>query len=301
MRRLRIHIILLLLWLAVFYNIERLDINGYDTINLESSVYLVGVLAVLLPLLPLFQRRHVLVSVAPTLAVLLVALLLDPGPEIGGMHTYITLAEVVMVTVIVVLAHRVAGSLLEFYEAVEVVTLSDKDGRRPHTLTNAHDAVQVEMSSSRRTQRPLSLVLLQADGTSLNMMMHRFVQELQRSMMQRYVLAMMARMLSRSLRRSDLVIEDQHPGRLVLVAPETSEEAAQALGWRLKRLVAQRLGVTATFAVATFPHQALTFEELLNVAEKRLHEQRPSGHEGHDPEQEVITLAEQSTGAGGGA
>jgi len=94
-------------------------------------------------------------------------------------------------------------------------------------------------------------------------------------MMQRYVLAVTARMLARHLRRTDLIIEDGKPGRLILVAPETPESNARILGDRLVHLVQDRLGITARYGVATFPDHSLTFEDLLDVAERHLRQVQP--------------------------
>jgi GGDEF domain-containing protein len=293
MNSLRRSIIALLLWLTIFFNIERLDIAGNDTINLETGVYFVAIAAMLLPLLSFFQRRSAIVAVIPTLLLLALALIVTPTPDLGGIHTYITVVEITMLTVLTVLAHRVGQHLEEFRRAVEVVTLKDKTSRL-HSMADAHDLVQTEMSSSRRSQRPLSLLVFQADASSLNMMMHRFVQELQRGMMQRYVLTMTARVLSRHLRRTDLIIEEGKPGRLVLVAPETSSENARLLGKRLIHLVQDRLGITARFGIAAFPEQALTFDELLSVAEGGLRDEQLA-ESGYEVDQDVLHLPEVRT------
>lgn len=295
MNSLRLNIALLLAWMTVFFNIERLDVGGVDTINLASSVYVVAVVAMLLPLLTFFRRRPVYVTVIPALLLLAVSFGYENRPVVGGFYTYITLVEIILLTGVAVMAHRVGTSLEEFHRAVEIVTLKDKNIRL-HSLSDAQEKVETEMGSSRRTQRPLSLLIFQADASSLNMIMHRFVQELQRSMMQRYVLAMTARVLSRHLRRTDLIIEDGKPGRLMLVAPNTSDEHASLLGERLTHLVKDRLGITAQYGVATFPEQALTFDELVTVAEKELRQrgEADSGRE-LEPDVEVLRLPEART------
>jgi GGDEF domain-containing protein len=276
MSRLRWHIIALIVWMTIFFNIERLDIGSVNTVNLASEVYVVALITVLLPMFGPFRQGPVWLTVAASMVLLAIGLSIDPRPDIGGFNTYLTLAEIFMVAFTGVLAHRTSGLLEEFREAVETMTLSSH-GSRLHTLASAHELVQTEMSGSRRRQRPLSLVLLQADATSLNTMMHRFVAELQRSMMQRYVLATAARVISRSLRRTDLIIEDQTPGRLVLLAPETPAESAAVLGERMVQLLQQRLGISASYGVSSFPQHALTFEELLSNAAAGLHaaEQAP--------------------------
>jgi hypothetical protein len=260
-------IVVLIGWLTFFFNIERLSAEG--TIHLHSGVYIIGAVAALLPLAPFAQQRSLL-SLAIVIALLYAAILaLSNTPIFGGSQTYVSFSGFVLLIVTLVLSYRVNQGSLEFRKAIETITFSDANNRL-RDLREMRTMVDTEMVRSRRFERPLSLVMLQADASSLNMTMHRLVQEVQRSMMQRYVLSTMARVLSRCLRRTDLVIEDQKPGRLLLLAPETSEHEAVKMGNRITRLVQDRLGIDARFSIAAFPQHALTFEELLNVAEQRI-------------------------------
>lgn len=293
MASIRWRIILLLAWLMLFFNIERLDIAGRDTIDIASGVYVVAIAAAVAGIMPFFQRRSVLLLAAATLLAYGLVVIFDPKRQlVGGMHTYITFTGLFLLLVTVMLAYRVGQALEEFVGAVEEITFSNK-GRQLHSLKEAEDIVHLEMISSRRHQRPLSLVLLQTDASSLNMLMHRLVQDVQRSMMQRYVLVTVARVLSKYLRRTDIVIEGQKPGRFVLLAPETTEQEATALGIRMAHLAADKLGVATRYSVATFPQQALTFEDLLAMAEQRLREQDTAGAAPLAPEEAITTRVEQ--------
>lgn len=293
MADLRWRIALLLIWLTVFYNIERLDISGPNTINLPSSAYAIAVFVALAPLLSFVQRRSVVVLIASTLAVYaIMTLAIDFERSWLGIHKFRTLAGMFLLVVTALLAHRVGSALLEFRQAVKLFTFSQKGGRvREHH--DAEEMVEIELLGCRRKQRPLSLVLLQADASALNMTMHRLVQEIQRSMIQRYVLATTAGYLARFLRRTDIIIQDNKPGRLIFIAPETSGGEALAMGRRVARLAQEHLGVGATFSIASFPEQALTFEELLNVAEQRLREQPHGPSSIPAPEEELAKAVEQ--------
>ncbi len=273
MGELRWRVVTLLLWLTFFFNIERLDIDidNIDTINLPTSVYIIGILIAIAALFSFFQRRSVWLLVGTGVGFYILALVVMRKPVISDVHLYLTLAGILMLTITAFLAYNLGRSLEEFIVAVGEMTFSNKGGRL-RSANEAHEFVDSEMSSSRRFQRPLSLVLLQGDASSMNMAMHRLIQDIQRSMMQRYLMATLARVLSRYLRRTDIIIEGEQPGRLVLVAPETTTAQAQVLGSRLQQLAQEQLGMSAHFSVATFPDQALTYEDLLNVAEQRLNE-----------------------------
>lgn len=278
MSQLHLRILALIGWLIVFFNIERVDFNRANEINLAPGVYIVGMIAVLLPLLPYVARYSGTTLAAFIAGLYVLALALGTRPFIADGAIYLTLAGAFMIMINLVLSYRLGQAVDEFRRAVETVTFSDK-ARHLRSLAEAREMVDVEMLRSRRTERPLSVLLFQADPSSLNMAMHRLVQELQRSMMQRYVLATTANVLSRHLRRTDVVLEDQQPGRLVLLAPETSEDEAIGISRRVTQLIHDHLGVAVQGSVAAFPRQALTFEDLLLVAEQRLQSQPVTSEE----------------------
>lgn len=263
----------LLAWLTFFFNIDRLSaVTGQSLVIQNLAVSVIGVSAAILPLLPIVQERSLLTQ-SSLIALLYVGVSALNGPFwASSMAAWNMLAGFVLLLVTVVLSHRVAQGFLEFRSAVETVTLAMPNGnKRLRNLEDTREMVDVEMVRSRRFERPLSLVMIQADTSSINMQMHRIVQEVQRGMMQRYVLATMAHVLSRTLRRTDIVVEDAQPGRLLLVAPETNDAEATQMGSRVARLIQERLGIGASYGVAAFPQQALTFEDLRNVAEADLH------------------------------
>ena len=287
-------IMALLTWLAIFFNIERINIADIDTINLASGTYVVGILAALLPLVPLPLKRPLPVLILSLSLLYVGALLLSLNPIIGGIYTYLTLTGAFLLTGIFFLSYRVRQALEEFRDAIEMITFSDK-GRHLQKFSDAQELVGIEIDRSRRTERPLSVIVFQTDTSSLNMTMHRLVQEVQRSMMQRYVLSMAAKTFSHYMRRTDIIFEDHKPGRLVLLAPEVGESEATKVGERIVKLVEERLGVHINFSYASFPQQALTFEELLNVANQRLQSQSTTKQEDVHLDDKILDL--QETGA----
>lgn len=294
MKHIRWRLVSLLFWLTVFFNIERLDLDlgQIDTINLPSSVYVIGTLGALLALTPTFQRRPAIVLIALSLACYVGSLLVTAEPVLGGVYTYLTLSAALMLVLTIYLAYNLGRSLSEFMLAVEEMTFSSRGGGL-HGGTAAQELVQREMVFSRRSQRPLSLVLLQAEADSMNLMMHRLIQDIQRMMLQRYLLSTVSRVLSRHVRRTDLLTEGPEPGQIVLLAPETNARDAEALGDRLAQVTRDRLGVEASYSVVTFPEHALTYEELLNVAQIRLREQRVALPPAVEPEEQITRLAQQ--------
>jgi GGDEF domain-containing protein len=276
MAQIRWRVVVLLLWLSIFFNVERLDLDlpGFDALNLPSSLYAIGLLGAIAALTPMFQRRHVGILLGLMIVLHIAMLAIMGKPIFGGVHIYLTLTGVLMLICTVLAAYSVGRCLSEFISAVETVTFSEK-GSPMHYEHEGHELVGIEMIKSRRTQRPLSLVMIQANATSVNMLMHRLIQDVQHMMMQRYLLTTIARVLSRYVRRTDILIEGTQDGRLVVLAPETSPDGAVILGERLTQMAEERLGISASYSIAAFPEQALTYEGLINIAEQRLNELEP--------------------------
>lgn len=281
-------VIALLAWLTFFFNIDRFGVASQLVAPLGIQSYLLAAIAVVLPLLPIAQQLSPLLQATIVVLLNVVSLFILQVPLAGEMvlaqHTLGLLLQLATLA----LSYRVSEATAEFCKAIETITFSDQSSRlRP--LSEVHDMVDVEMVRSRRFERPLSLVVVQADASSVNMEMHKLVQEMQRSMMQRYVLATMARVLSRTLRRTDLVLEEGKPGRLLLLAPETNNQEAQQMGQRVARVITERLGIAATYGAASFPQEALTFEDLRDVAEQNL-QTRKGGASEPQPD-EVLELS----------
>jgi len=262
-------VLMLLGWLTFLFNIERLGVLVDALTPLGIGFYLLGAAAALLPLLPISQRLPLVLQGSFIVLLQIMALVVAQIPLFDDVALYRNVSGMLLLLLTLFLSYRVAEAVAEFRKVIETVTLADEGSRLRH-LNEVRSLVDTEIVRSRRFERPLSLVVVQADASSINTEMHRLVKEMQRSMMQRYVLATMSRILSRSLRRTDLMLEEGKPGRLLLVAPETNDEEARQMGRRITRVIEERLGITAAFGTASFPQQALTFEDLRDVAEQGL-------------------------------
>jgi hypothetical protein len=261
--------------LTFFFNIDRLGVSSQLIAPLGLQSYVIAAIATMLPLLPITQQIPLFLQAAIIALLNVLSLLIIRAPLLGDTVIVQHILGLLLQLATLFLSYRVSQATAEFRKAIETITFSDQNSRLRH-INEVHSMVDVEMVRSRRFERPLSLVVVQADASSVNMEMHKLVQEMQRSMMQRYVLSTMARVLSRALRRTDLVLEEGKPGRLLLLAPETNDAEARLMGQRVSRVIMDRLGISATFGAASFPQEALTFEDLRDVAEQDL-QSRKSG------------------------
>ncbi|MBI5031548.1 MAG: hypothetical protein HZB51_13555 [Chloroflexi bacterium] len=264
----------LVLWLTFFYNIERLDVNKAEFINVSSQVYLLTmillVLGIILPQrFPTNQWAMFFVGLVGLLAIKLS----QNRPYWGGQYTYITLFEFGSVFLTLILALRVGRLIADFTETVRVLIFPDLEGR-VFPSNRANSMIERELQYARRRNTPLTIMLLEADTESTRLTLSVTTQEIQTLIARRYRLAAVTRLLTRDLRRSDLILDQTGDGRLILVTPETRPTEVSPLLERLTNRAQSRLGITVKWGVATFPEQGLTYEELVHQAEQDLRSQQ---------------------------
>lgn len=284
-------VIALILDLALFFNLERLSFGEdyYHFINLQGFVYVVGVAAIIATLLlPPLRRWNVGVAIALTLAVYIAGKLFffkSPTREpLAGFNLFITITEIALLTLSVIIAHALSRALRDFEHAVENITLNGIS-RRLRDLHLASEEVQTELARSRRYHTPLSVIVVEPEKDSVEINLNRAVEEVQRTMMTRYVTTSMAAVLTNVLRRTDMVLEQRDRQRFVVLSPETDAQSAQVLVQHIQSIISDRLQVEVQCGVAEFPKDALTFEELIRRAEKNT-----PPHNGHNGHGETIAL-----------
>ncbi|MBL7161761.1 MAG: hypothetical protein ISS57_04085 [Anaerolineales bacterium] len=270
MKRLRFSLIILLFIIGVFFNVERIDIGAdADIVNLQSFVYLLafGVVFSTL-LLPNKWRPPALLWIG-FWGVVYVALKLaiyNSRPFLGGLYTYLTITELAMLSLSILAAGRVAGDLHDVEDTVANVTLEDLSDRVKR-LEQAEDVISKEFARSRRYGSPVSVMVIKVHPEDIEFNMQRSTEEILQGMLKRYASNKLVRLLDRELRRTDLVLERMKDDQIVLVLPETSPEGMDILADRIRNTIKENIGIAITAGFASFPDQALTFDDLLKQAE----------------------------------
>jgi len=274
MRNLKYSTLFLLIHLAVFFNIERLDLGQENLIDIQTFVYILATTAfVSMILSQRFLNLPVGIWLGWWLGVYF-AYRISFGqgqPLMGGLLTYLTITELTFITLTVILTFQVTSGLLQFELAVEDLTLTEQ-GTRVLNMTDADTLVAVEFARGRRHHRPISVVVIEPKPEALEETRTAMIRELQNAMMNRYIVNNLARKLNASLRRSDLVMEHPSKNRLVIMSPETSLDGVYELMGRIRSVAQGQIGLDIACGAASFPHEAVTFVELLHQAEARLSE-----------------------------
>lgn len=277
MRKLQDSILSLLIHIVILFNIERLDLSGKDVINLETAVYVLTVLAIISILSIKWLgtlRQPVLIVLAAGVYFAVKLLLMSRRPLVGGIYTYLSFTELGLFLVAVYLAQNLAINMKEL--ELNAHAFSFANIRKVKRVQEAYKEIEAEIYRSRRFQRPLSVIVLEQETKDLQTNIKNLSQNAQRAMMEQYFSVILAKELATQLRETDLLLENDKNGRLVIFSPDTGVKEAETLIKRLNALT-RSTEFSINFGAATFPDHALAFEQLLEHAESNL-QQRVNGH-----------------------
>jgi len=270
MKRLRSSLLILLLIVGVFLNIERLDIGAQvDIVNLQTFVYILAFFAVFITLLlPESWRPSTLLLIGfwAVVYITLKLTIFNYRPILGGIFTYLTVTELAMLSLLVLASGRIANDLIDVEDTVATATLEDVSDR-VKKIEQADEAISKEFARSRRYDSPISVMVLKVHPEDVQFNMQRAAEEILQGMLKRYASNRLVRLLDRELRRTDLVLERMKEDEIVLVLPETSPEGTDILADRIRASIKENMGIDITTGYASFPDQALTFEDLLKQAQ----------------------------------
>jgi len=259
MKRMRFLVAMLIIWLFLFYNIERLS----KPVNLTGVAYtFVPIVAALTISVPRLRRVPLWVLLGVPIPIFLV-LKTWVGSPVWGMAMPLTMTELCVIAVTIILARWVSNGVGEFESAIAHITIGEVD-----TLVEPFSTGQAEMyreiRRARHHQRPLALMAVGVKEQSIQVALDRMVQEVQRAMMKRYVLSDVARTLCNGL--EDYNVIAQTNDHFLILLPEVTSEQLGDLVSRLRQAVSEQVGVTMQIGTASFPHDAVTFESLVEKA-----------------------------------
>lgn len=268
MSRLRRSTLMMLVFLAVFFNIERLDYGEQSLIDIHTFVYVLATILILgtLAIRPL-QRLPIHITAVLWLGIYLALklTLFNSRPLIGGMYTYLSITEAAMMTIAMLLTVNLSRSLNEL-EGLAEKTIFPKRNRRIKDLLEAEEIIKNELLRSRRHNRPLSVLMIEMEGLTPKKIIEQGSTNAQQLMMNRFLLASLGQELAKVVRRTDLILEPDEQNGFIILCPETTADGAHLLAGRIQEIAQMELSVTVQCGTASFPDDAVTIEDLLQKA-----------------------------------
>jgi lipopolysaccharide/colanic/teichoic acid biosynthesis glycosyltransferase len=263
------NIVVLLIGMAVLFNVERLDFGSDNLINISSFVYVIASLAVVAIIaIPWMMRLSPFLLACIFLSLYLATKLFifNDHPMIGGVYTWISCVEVVMLSALVFVAHRLAHALRVFETTYGKTRLADVR-RTASPMVSAAEMVRTALALCRRHNQPLSVVVVASDASAGPSTPDTRLTDL--------VLPL--------LRGTDLLMEQPSGGHLVIVCQQTDAEGAEILIRRIRAEARGQLSMSVNCAMASFPDDGVTFEGLAHRAEDRLFNAHEGRNDGEPP------------------
>jgi hypothetical protein len=270
MKRMRFLVSALIIWLFLFYNIERLSVP----INIISSVAytLVPIIAALTITVSPLRKVSLWLNLVLPIPIFLV-LKAWLGYRIWGTALPLTVTEICAIALTTILARWVSNGLWEFESAIARITIG-QIGKLPESFSTDREIYR-EVRRARYHQRPLALMAIGVEEESIQIALDRMVQEVQRAMMKQYVLSGVAKTLCDEL--EDYNVIAQHNNHFLALLPEVTPEKLAGLIGRLRKAVSEQVGVNLQIGTASFPEDAVTFESLVEKAVEEMGEKPEPG------------------------
>ena len=277
MKRILPPLILLIITLSIFFNMERLDLGQEENIiNLQSFVYVLVFAAVIVTL---YLHANANLPLALSLAgwIGLYALgkwvIFPEKPVVAGVKLYLTINEVSFLALIVTLSYRVATNLYQAEQTIQHITLESLSAR-VNNLGQASEEIKKEFIRSRRHQNPISVLALKPARDIQEMPENKTTEAILKTLRKKYALHRIIHLLDQELRRSDLILTNKEDGQLILLLPETGREASLQIGKRIDEIIQKQLNYPIHYGICSFPDQELTFEQLVTKARQELENNR---------------------------
>jgi len=179
----------------------------------------------------------------------------------------IILLEFVLLLIGVWLSYQLADGISHAESILDMMAISAFPNR-VQDIQEASRQIKLEITRSRRYYRPLCLVVLSAEVSNA-VATDKILLTIQHDLANRFSIARMGQVIDEHVRQTDMVFRDNR-NRFVIMCPETNYESSILLARRIALIVRDRTGVELLLGVATFPDDALNFDDLMEVALSRL-------------------------------
>lgn len=259
MKRIRFLVAILIIWLFLFFNIERLSSPIDITDVAYTFVPFVVTFIILVPLL----RRVPLWALLAASALVFLLLKAWLKSRVWGSSLPLTVTEICIIAVAIILARWVSNGIGEFERAIAHITIGYNNGL-PESFSEGQAEMYQELKRARYYQRPLTMLAIGIEDVSIQVALDRIVREAQQAMMKRYVMSDIAKTLCDEL--EDYNIIAQNNNHFLVLLPEVTAGQLPDLSNQLCETLYEQTMVTPRIGAASFPDDAVTFDDLVEKA-----------------------------------
>jgi GGDEF domain-containing protein len=264
------------LYLALILILGEADYTGRPIINFASFFYLTVMLAVPATLFFLsVSKVSVYVPLLVWAGIYMVILqVADRTKSTTSLDYSIIILEIILLEVGVWFAHQLAVQISYAESLMDTLALGTFPNR-VRDIEMESQRIKVELTRSRRYQRPLSLMVIEIKFKETDQPSVKLMETIQHDLAHRFTFARVGQIIDDLIRQTDLVLRD-HKGCYVILCSETDFANAELLAHRISQSLMNKAGLEMVLGIASFPDEALTFEDLMQKARDRLDHGRTS-------------------------
>jgi hypothetical protein len=257
------------IYLAVIFVLGQADYADRPIINFANYFYVAVMVAMPLTLFfPSISRVSVFVPLGVWAGVYLVLLqTLDRRFSTNSKEFSIIVLEFILLEAGVWFTHQLALQISHAESIMDALALSAFPNRA-HNIDSENQRIKIELTRSRRYNRPLSVVVIETESED-EKTTREMLRSVQQDLLSRFTSARVGQIIDDRIRQTDLVLRDQR-GRFIVLCPETELPNATLLAKRISEAIKERTSMGVLWGVAAFPEEALTFDDLLHKARERL-------------------------------
>lgn len=268
MRNLRNSVIVLFLFFSIVLSIAQVEYIENNVLNFQAVFFIMLVIATLIGIMGPQRIKISMYSYmgAWTLAYIFVWAVYWRFLDLPRTAEELTV-QYLLIEIAAALSHNVGTQI----NRINFVLSDVANGAYPNRTLDfkvAADAVNRELTRSRRYSRPLSILVFELGGTGE---IGESLKGIERDLSSHFLAAKTGRIINEHARQTDLIMRDDRY-RFVILCPETDEHAGNILGKRIYEAIEEEVAMRAIWSIASFPVDALSFDELYEMALTRLPE-----------------------------
>jgi GGDEF domain-containing protein len=256
------------LYLGFIFIAGQADYTGRPIINFAAYFYLTVMFAVPVTLFfPSVSRLSVYIPLFIWGIIYVVLLEVVDRKLTAGLDLSVIVVEFVLLEAGVWFAHHLAVQIGHAESVMEALALTAFPNR-VHDINTESQRIKIEFTRSRRYHRPLSLIVIEME-TENEKMIREMLKGIQHDLLNRFTSARVGQIIDERIRQTDLLLRD-YSGRFIILCPETDLNSVSLLATRIVQAVRERTSIEILWGAASFPDEALTFDDLLQKGRERL-------------------------------
>ncbi|MGZ9166770.1 MAG: hypothetical protein ACXW4U_16480 [Anaerolineales bacterium] len=256
-------------YLVAIFVIALADYTARPIINFANYFYLAVMIAVPVTLFfPRVSRVSVYVPLGIWAGIYMILLqILDRTHSTTAFGFPVIVLEFVLLETGVWISYQLALQISDAESVMDALAMGAFPNRVKE-IDLESPRIKVEFTRSRRYHRPLSALVVQLDYAE-KIKTRDVVKSIQLDLMNRFTLARIGQIIDDRIRQTDLVMKD-HRGHFLILCPETDLANVLLLAKRIERAIKEQVDLRVLCGVASFPEEALTFDDLMKKAYDRL-------------------------------